>query len=553
MLQPGTKVDRFIVEALVGKGTTSEVYRVRHVQLGTHHALKLLKEGQSEDLRRRMEREARLQAKLRHPNIVPVTDVVVVDGRFGLIQDYVEGPTLRQALKRFSIDLDGALGLFRGIVAGVRCAHGHGLVHRDLKPANIVLFKALDGYVPKITDFGLTKQLLEGREEFGQTQVGITMGTPGYMAPEQSLDARVADQRADIFSLGCLLYEMVTGHRTFTGKSNFEVLRATQRGEFDCPLKHKPELPDAICRVIEGCLAVERNQRFSDCDSLLAVLNGQEVSTGTIVPTQDEPEGSTLTDMTWFVPQEQLQEIEDDEPQSLQPQRTRRFHKFAFASLLLVTSAAAATWVDELTEPFARTSVEESAQELEDTAVQQPDGPGVVTGELQNNEGQSASVVAESKTSKSATAPAGTSSEPTKVKQPRRSKPKPSSLLLSKKTTAAPEKKKASKGLGRNMRRARMAALVSAVAVQPGQQTPSVSRRYEAKILTQPPAAQIRVDGRTLGRSPMKVTLEAGQHEVQVESDGNFRSFVIDVDAREANRWCYEFERDVFRKGRCVL
>ena len=102
-------------------------------------------------------------------------------------------------------------------------------------------------------------------------------------------------------------------------------------------------------------------------------------------------------------------------------------------------------------------------------------------------------------------------------------------------------------------RRARMAALVSAVAVEPGHEVSTTSRSFETKILTQPPAAQIRVDGRIMGRSPMKIALEAGQHEVQVESDGSRRSFVIAVDSREANRWCYEFERDVFRKGRCVL
>ena len=231
MLDTGQTVDRYTVDSIIGYGGTAVVYLVKHVQLSTQHALKVLSVS-SGAIRERMLREGRVQAALTHPNVVAVSDVLDVDGSPGLLMEYIEGPSLEDALKQFRISLEDAETLFRGIVLGVHAAHGTGLVHRDLKPANVLLAESDVGFVPKVTDFGLAKVIVGDGIEVGTTRAGIAMGTPSYMSPEQIRDARKVDQRADIFSLGCLLYELVTGQRTFPGDEALTIYNAVTAGEY---------------------------------------------------------------------------------------------------------------------------------------------------------------------------------------------------------------------------------------------------------------------------------------------------------------------------------
>jgi hypothetical protein len=283
LLDPGRVVDRYVVEAWIGEGGMAAVYRARHRELGTLHALKVLTNGGS-DFRARFLREGRAQATLRHPNILPVTDLVDAGGSPALVMEYVPGPTLRELLERQRLDRDTAVGLFRQIVLGVAAAHESGVVHRDLKPANVLLVAGERGWVPKIADFGLLKST---RADASTTASGIGMGTPGYMAPEQARDASAVDVRADVFALGCIFYEMLFGERSFPGPGAIEALTASREGRYVRPAERAPDLPQPLVRLIEGCLAPDPADRFGACGPILALLRDE-------VPTLPEVAGPTL-------------------------------------------------------------------------------------------------------------------------------------------------------------------------------------------------------------------------------------------------------------------
>jgi serine/threonine protein kinase len=159
-LERGQVVDRYTVHRELGRGGMAVVYLVQHNTLETLHALKVLTVG-SHKIRDRLIQEGKVQAQLRHVNVVAVTDVLDVDGSPGLLMEYVEGPALDTWLLGKRLDVDEAERLFRGILDGVQRAHQLGIVHRDLKPANVMLSEGPDGWIPKVTDFGLAKALQE--------------------------------------------------------------------------------------------------------------------------------------------------------------------------------------------------------------------------------------------------------------------------------------------------------------------------------------------------------------------------------------------------------
>ncbi|MCA9572305.1 MAG: serine/threonine protein kinase, partial [Myxococcales bacterium] len=273
-LKPGDRVDRFIVEGVIGAGGTATVYRVRHERLGTRHALKILA-LQSEKIRERLLVEGQAQATLNHPNIVAVTDILDLDGQPGLLMEYIEGPSLEDALAEYPFTLDDLEALFLGVLDGVEVAHSLGLVHRDLKLANILLAPSPQGFVPKVTDFGLAK-VLHNKPGTSATQTGVAMGTPGFMAPEQVRDAGTVDQRADLFSLGCVLYEMISKKRTFPGDEVLQIYIAVTRVDYLPIRTHVPDLPDRYEMAIRGCLQKDLGHRIPDCATLAAVLSGEQ-------------------------------------------------------------------------------------------------------------------------------------------------------------------------------------------------------------------------------------------------------------------------------------
>ena len=220
-LEPCVRIDRYEVVRPLGQGGMAVVVEVRHLDLGTRHALKVL-QVHAPWLHARLLTEGRIQASLRDNHVCRVTDVIRVGDAPGLVMELVDGPPLELLLANYQPNLDQIDHLARGILAGVRAAHAAGLVHRDLKPANILLeiSEQEDQVIPKVADYGLAKTLGElGSGGRNTTRSGATLGTPSYMAPEQFRNAKYADQRADLFSIGCILYELVTGMRPFAGET----------------------------------------------------------------------------------------------------------------------------------------------------------------------------------------------------------------------------------------------------------------------------------------------------------------------------------------------
>jgi serine/threonine protein kinase len=267
---------RYTVVQVLGQGGMAVVYEVINHQLGTPCALKVLTLT-ANSVKKRLRQEGTLQSRLAHPNIVTVFDVIEVDGSPGLLMELVRGPSLDRLLEEQTLTFDQCDALALGLFAGLEAAHGHGLIHRDLKPANILCSVANGQLIPKIADFGLAKVVSDesGASRATATRSGTTMGTPSYMAPEQIRNAGKVDQRADIFSVGAILYEMVCGRKAFeAGEDLLELFTAVAAGRFTPPRELRPDLPDRMERAILGALAPDREARIRDVATLAAVWNG---------------------------------------------------------------------------------------------------------------------------------------------------------------------------------------------------------------------------------------------------------------------------------------
>jgi serine/threonine protein kinase len=284
---------RYVVERTLASGGMATVHVVRHTGLDSLHALKILRLP-SPDIRERLLLEGRLQARLKHPNLVAVTDTLTIDGAPGLILELVEGPALDEWLADHRPSLDQAEAIFLGILAGVEHAHRHGVVHRDLKPANVLLAPHAGGFLPKVADFGIAKVVEDVLGEGGgrsRTRTGVAMGTPAYMAPEQIEGAKSLGPAADVFALGCILYDLVVGKPAFDGPSLLSILTASREGFYDDPADVVPDLPPRFVRAIRGALAPEVEDRIPDCATLARVLTegrvGALASTGEVTERPD--------------------------------------------------------------------------------------------------------------------------------------------------------------------------------------------------------------------------------------------------------------------------
>ena len=202
-LAVGATIERYQVEEVIGEGGMAVVVKARHLQLGSLHAIKVLKDCKP-SVAERVVQEGQLQSTLKHPNVVHVTDMLTVNGSPALVMEYVSGPTLAQLLRQFRPSFAQSDSIARGVMAGVAAAHKAGFIHRDLKPANVMLSVEGGILVPKITDFGLAKALQPDPDAMAKklTEQGMIVGTPAYMAPEQFENSSGVDARTDVFSLG---------------------------------------------------------------------------------------------------------------------------------------------------------------------------------------------------------------------------------------------------------------------------------------------------------------------------------------------------------------
>ncbi|HSE65129.1 MAG TPA: protein kinase [Thermoanaerobaculia bacterium] len=279
-LRPGARLGPYEIVSSVGAGGMGEVFRARDTRLGRDVAVKIItgtQAGDSDSIRR-FEKEARAVASLSHPNIVPLFDIGEQNGIRYAVCEFVEGETLRARLNRGPITFAEAVDIAAQIADGLSAAHEKGFVHRDIKPDNVVL--ARPDY-PRILDFGLAKRSagiagsLAPEDEATQsailTEPGIITGTVGYMSPEQ-VRGEPVDGRSDIFSLGVVLWEMLTGHRPFHGDSPVETLSAILREE-PPPDPALAGLPSEFERVLRRCLQKKPEERYGSAADLALDLH----------------------------------------------------------------------------------------------------------------------------------------------------------------------------------------------------------------------------------------------------------------------------------------
>jgi serine/threonine protein kinase/Tol biopolymer transport system component len=280
MAAPGDRLDGYELLRLLGAGGMGEVWLARDVGLGRKVALKLLPQDFTHDERRvaRFEQEARAASALSHPNICHVYALgQSAAGQRYIAMELVEGETLRDRLQAGHLLLPDALKIASQIAGAVSAAHAAGIIHRDLKPENVI--SRPDGFV-KVLDFGLAKlsELADGsapRDEAThtvlRTDAGTVVGTVAYMSPEQAR-GHATDSRTDIWSLGVLLYEMVSGHRPFTGQSSSDVLAAILEHEAESLTRFDPHAPPELLRIVSKALRKDREQRYQTMKDLMLDL-----------------------------------------------------------------------------------------------------------------------------------------------------------------------------------------------------------------------------------------------------------------------------------------
>jgi eukaryotic-like serine/threonine-protein kinase len=286
MFEPGSRIEKYEVICALGSGGIAHVFKVRHTLLGSLHVLKVLDPQFVEDpnLRARFLSEGQIQAQLRHPNIVHVTDTVALAaspaqlGIAGLVADFVDGPDLESAIRdhRAAATPDQVKAVFLPLLNALQYAHEHNIVHRDIKPSNIVLDQGRSGQVvPRLLDFGIAKIISDSnstREAKGKTRTGARIGTPEYMSPEQVRGQLDLDHRTDIFSMAVTLFEFISGQLPFKADSEFDTMRQIVEGR---PTPIRTLQPD-VDPVLEACvikgLKTDREIRFQSCDEFAALL-----------------------------------------------------------------------------------------------------------------------------------------------------------------------------------------------------------------------------------------------------------------------------------------
>jgi WD40 repeat protein len=273
-LTAGARLGPYEILGLVGSGGMGTVYRARDPRLGRDVAVKVIAtDGPPSAKRlRRFEDEARAVASLSHPNVLTVFDVGERGGEPYVVFELLEGETLRERLRFGALPLRLAIEIGVQVCRGLQAAHVRGILHRDLKPENV--FLTTDGFV-KILDFGLAKltrgEGAAGEGERTQTAAGVVMGTVGYLSPEQAR-GQEADARSDIFAVGAILYEALSGRRAFAGATAADTISAILHGEPPPVQTGTGPVPGAVERVVRRCLAKEREDRFHSAHDLALAL-----------------------------------------------------------------------------------------------------------------------------------------------------------------------------------------------------------------------------------------------------------------------------------------
>jgi len=267
----GQTIGKYRVLEALGRGGMAQVYRAYHPQLDRYVAIKVLRSDlvEEKEFLGRFQREARAIASLRHPNIVQVFDFDVQDEIYYMVMELLEGDTLRARLNKYRVEgkrmpLPEVLGIMKDVLRGLGYAHSQGLIHRDIKPANIMLTSRGEAVV---TDFGIAQ--IVGATTY--TVSGALMGTLSYMAPEQGLQGH-CDSRSDLYSLGIVFFEMLTGYTPFDADTPLAILMKHLNDPLPLPRQIDPALPSALEHIVLKVLAKDPADRFQSTAEMIAAL-----------------------------------------------------------------------------------------------------------------------------------------------------------------------------------------------------------------------------------------------------------------------------------------
>jgi serine/threonine protein kinase len=274
-LQPGmTIAGKYKLSRLIGQGGMGSVFVAENTLTGKQVAIKCLHRqfAGTPEAGQRFLREAKASARIRHPNVVDIYDVLSENDTFYLVMEFLEGESLAAYLSRETTPLPQLIKYLVGAMRGVAAAHREGVIHRDIKPENI--FLAREGYdhqiVPKVLDFGISK--VQGTQDANFTNPGTMLGTVAYMSMEQLAGAADIDGRADVYAFGVILYQAITGQAPFEAET-YPALILRIMTEQPVPLKQlRPDVPNALCALVESAMAKQRDARMRSIEQFIAEL-----------------------------------------------------------------------------------------------------------------------------------------------------------------------------------------------------------------------------------------------------------------------------------------
>ena len=278
---------RYEIDREIGQGGMATVYLARDVKHNRQVAVKVLQPDLAAALgHERFVREIEIAANLSHPHILPLYDSGEADGFLYYVMPYIEGKTLRERIDREGeLPVAEAVRIVREVTDALAFAHSHGVVHRDIKPDNVML----SGRHAMVMDFGVAKAVSEATGVSALTQAGVALGTPTYMAPEQATADPNVDHRADIYAVGVMAYELLTGRPPFQGANAQAVLAAHVTVAAEPVSKHRDQVPSELEAVIMRCLAKRPADRWQGADEMLPFLETPATSSGGLTPTSTRP------------------------------------------------------------------------------------------------------------------------------------------------------------------------------------------------------------------------------------------------------------------------
>jgi hypothetical protein len=288
-IQIGDVVGDYRVIAIAGSGGMGAVYKIEHIITRRIEAMKLLPPGSNSDPDQvhRFEREIQVQARLHHPNIVGLYNAVRDGESIALVMEYVEGESLQRMVEAGPLPVATAVDFAGQVLSALAYAHEAGIIHRDVAPANIIITPE---HVAKLTDFGLAR----GATDVRLSTSGAPLGSPWYMSPEQVRGTGAVDGRTDLYSMGAVLHEMLTGGKLFEAEGTFALMRAHVEAEPSPPSLRNPEVSAALDEIVRKAVAKDPGMRFQTADEFRLALQGVVPSERPIAVQVSAPEAENV-------------------------------------------------------------------------------------------------------------------------------------------------------------------------------------------------------------------------------------------------------------------